>query len=223
MNTTYLTRAQTHLGIGAIARQKHCTGPCRAGNLCPLARHHFNAVDGSANRDIANWQCIPGTDGCILTRHQGSTHLQTTGCNNITTLAIGVAQQGNMCAAVRIVFQTLYASGDTIFGASKINNTIVLFMPATTMTYGNTSMMVTTGAAFFLGQQRCIGGPTMELFVHHFNHAATTSRRGLYFYQCHFNSPLSRVPDRLLCVHMLYARGVDDLRGDQSAWICPFG
>ena len=77
---------------------------------------------------------------CVPTRH-------TLGRNNVTTLAIGIAQQCQMRSAVRIIFQTLDFGRNTILVALEINHAVMLLVAAALMPNGNMAIMVTAGIA----------------------------------------------------------------------------
>src|SRR5699024_125580 len=104
-------------------------------------------MDGPAHWNITDWQRIARANRCVLAGHQSVPGLKTTRCNDVATLAISVAQQCNVRATVRIIFQALYTSGNTTRGASKINISIMFSMPAAAMAYCKAAMVVTARAA----------------------------------------------------------------------------
>ena len=81
---------------------------------------------------------------------------RTLGRNNITTLAVGIAQQGQMRAAIWIIFQTFDFRRNTILVATEINDTIMLLVATTLMTNRNAAMMVTASISRLAFQQRCV-------------------------------------------------------------------
>src|SRR5690606_9029945 len=113
VHATHFTRAQANLSIGTFAGEQYGGSTSRTSHLGALARQHLDAVDGCTHRDVADRQGIAGTDRSILSGHQRSADFQTTGSNDVTTFAVGIAQQCNMRSTVGVVFQALNLGRDT--------------------------------------------------------------------------------------------------------------
>ncbi len=70
----------------------------------------------------------------------------TLGRNDVTALAIRVAQQSQIGAAVGVVFQALDLGRDTVLGALEIDDAVMLLVAAALMAHGDMAVVVATGA-----------------------------------------------------------------------------
>src|SRR5690606_8521569 len=126
VNATDFARTQSHLSVDAFASQQHrrCAG--RTSQLRALARKHLDAVDGCADRDVADRQRIAGADRCLFAREQSSADFEAARSNDVTTLAVGIAHQGDMRGTVGVVFKALDLSGDSVFVATEVDQAVML-------------------------------------------------------------------------------------------------
>ena len=84
-------------------------------------------------RDIPQRQAVAHFNWSGFTRLQRVTSRYTLGSDNVTTLAVGVLQQGNVCRAIGIIFQALNFGGNPILVALEINNPVMLLVTTTNM------------------------------------------------------------------------------------------
>jgi len=144
VHLAHLTGAQAESGIVTLAGHQLRRSAGTARNLRTLAPFHFDAVNRSTDRHATQGQAVTGLDGRFRTRHDLSAGGNALGCNDITTLTIGVQHQCDICTAIRIILQTLDTTGDTILVALEINNPIVLLVTTAFMTSGDTTLILTT-------------------------------------------------------------------------------
>src|SRR5690606_41460803 len=104
----------------------------------------FDTVNRASQGNVAQRQRTTSTDGSIHTRQHFVACSQTFGCNNVTTLAIGILQQRDVGRAVRIVFQALYNGFNAIFITLEIDQTVMLLVATTFMTGRDTARVVAT-------------------------------------------------------------------------------
>src|SRR6185437_9159961 len=154
-DATHLAGAQTQRGVTGFACYQLHRGTGAAGDLRTLARTQLDAMDRAAHRDVAQLQAVARLDRRIATGYQTVVHLHAFRRNDVTTLAVGVAQQRNVRGAVRIVFDALDAGGDAFLVALEIDDAVLLLVTAAAMTHGDAAMMIATaGAGLRLGQRR---------------------------------------------------------------------
>src|SRR5690606_34844735 len=134
--------AQADLSVGAFASQQNSRSTCGTCDLRTLARQHLDAVNGCTDRDVADGQGVACTDGGVLTGHQRSADFQATGSDDVTTLAVGVAQQCQVSRTVGIVFKALDLGSDTVLVATEVDNTILLLVATATMAHGDVAVVV---------------------------------------------------------------------------------
>ncbi len=65
--------------------------------------------------------------------------------DDVTALAVGVTNQGDVRRTVRIVFQALNLSRDTVLVALEIDDAISLLVTTALMANGDTAIVVATG------------------------------------------------------------------------------
>src|SRR2546428_790317 len=149
-----LARAQPELRVRALAREHLDVSPGGARELRALARHHFHAVHDGADRDIAQRQRVAGLDWRLGARHELRADAQAFGRHHVTALAVGVEQQREVCAAVRVVFQPLDLRRDAVLVAAEIDDPQVVLVAAALMPHGDAAVVVAAAApALLLGER----------------------------------------------------------------------
>ncbi len=137
-----LARAQPQLRVVAFARQQLHRGARRARDLRTLAGLHLHAMNRGADRDVAQRQRVADLDRSIQAAHQLRAGGQPLGRDDVAALAIGVAQQREVSAAVGVVLQALHLGRDAVLVAPEIHDPVVLAMPATLVTRGDLAEIV---------------------------------------------------------------------------------
>ena len=185
MDFTDFTGAQTNLGISAFFSQYYCRSTGRAGNLRTFARFHFNTVHSSTDGNITNRQSISNFNYSFRTGHQHCADLNAGRRNNVPTLAICITQQSNMSGTVRIIFNPFHFCRNAVFISFEIDNSIMMFMTTAFMAGSNMTIMITAGSRILLLNQCSVRCTFMQTICGYANHAATTSRGRLHFYNSH--------------------------------------
>ncbi|MCY1519177.1 hypothetical protein D9M68_539220 [compost metagenome] len=185
VHTADFTRAQTHLSVDAFASQQDGGSAGRADHLGTLARDHFDAVNRRTHRDVADRQRVAGTDRGFDARHQRGAHFQTARSDDVTTFAVGVAQQSDVRRTVGVIFQTLDLRRDTVLVATEVDDTVVLLVATATMTDRDVTVVVTAGTTGLLFQQRRVGLTLVQVGANNLHHATAASRSRLNFYEGH--------------------------------------
>src|SRR5471032_1858403 len=175
VHATHFTRAQAHLSVGAVT-----------GHLGTLTWQHFDAVHHGTDRDVTDRQAVARLDRRFRAVHHRVANGHALGGDDVLALAVGVAQQGDIGGAVRIVFDPFHFRRDTILLTLEVDQAIVLLMTTADVAGGDVAVVVTAGSfRFFLNQ----GGERtafVQVRVHHLHHAATAWRGWLHLYECHY-------------------------------------
>ena len=82
---------------------------------------------------------------------------------NVTAFAIGIQNQCDVSAAVRIVLKTFYNARNSIFIALEVNKTIVLLVTAALVTNRDTTVIVAAAIARLLFKKRCVRLALMQV------------------------------------------------------------
>ncbi|AOZ52930.1 hypothetical protein BKX93_16555 [Chromobacterium vaccinii] len=175
-----LARAQTQLSVHAFASQQHCRSASGTNHLSALAGLHFHAVDSGTHRDVADRQSVTGLDRSLGAGQQHGANFHAARSDDVAAFAIGVAQQGDVGGAVRIVFDAFHFRRDAILVATEVDQTVVLLMAATTMTRSDVAIVVTAAGRVFLLNQGCVRSTFVQVRVYHLDNG--TAARGSRFY-----------------------------------------
>src|SRR3569623_213735 len=179
-----LRRSPPYIRRGPCGSRRHASAGA-ARELGASARLHLDAVHRGADRDIAERQAIAGRDRRIARADQLRTRFHAFGRDNIAAFAVGVYQQCDMGAAVRVVIETFDHSRDADLVAAEVDDAIVLLVTAALMTHGDAAQVI--AAAVFLESldQRLVRPAFVQARLHHLDHKAAARGSGLYFNQCH--------------------------------------
>src|SRR3569833_2550759 len=130
MHATHFAGTQTPLRVSSFARHQY---DCRVGGvgfLRALAWQHFYAMHRGADRNVSDRQAIASLDRRFGAVHQLITDRHALACDDVFALAICVADHGDVCAAVRIIFNALNLGSDSILVTAEIDHTVLMLMPA---------------------------------------------------------------------------------------------
>src|SRR5690606_27166017 len=110
-------------------------------------------MNGCTEGDVANGQRVAGADRSIFARKQRCADLEAARSDNVATLAVGIAHQGDMRGTVGVVFEALDLGRDAVLVATEINQAVMLLMAAATMAHSDVAIVVAAGTASFLFEQ----------------------------------------------------------------------
>ena len=117
--------------------------------------------------------------------------MQNVACRNtfwrddVTTLAIGIKQQRDVCGAIGIVFYALNLGANAILGALEVDLSVVLLVSTTNVPSRDTPSIVSATRFRLLLEKRRMGTPFVQTLCNHLNLVATSCRCGFTFNDCH--------------------------------------
>ena len=94
--------------------------------------------------------------------------------DDVAAFAVLIEDKSDVGGAVRIVFETLNNSGNTVFIALEVDDTVGLLVAAALMTNSDTAEVVTTGSAVLLFYEGCKRFAFVQFRVHNLNGVTTT-------------------------------------------------
>ena len=165
VHLAHFAGAQAQLGVTALAREELHRGAGRARDLRAFAGQHLDAMHGGADRNIAQRQGIARLDRRFRTRHELHAHRDALGRDDVAALAVRVAQQGQVGAAVRIVFQALDLGRDAVLGALEIDDAVMLLVATALVAHGDMAVVVAPGALGLRFEQRGVGLALVQVGV----------------------------------------------------------
>jgi hypothetical protein len=184
-----LAGAKPHLRVRAFSRQQLHRGARRACDLRALSGQHLDAMDRGADRDVAHRQAVARANRRFRARHQLRAHRHTARRNDVTALAVGVAQEREMRAAVRIVFEPLDLRRNAILVAAEIDDPVVVLVAATLVPRGDVAEVVATRAALLRLREPVDRTPLVQVVIDDLDDRAATRRRRFDFLEGHLISP----------------------------------
>jgi len=181
-----LTRAHTHLGVSTFTSQQRrgCTGG--ACDLRALANLHLDAMNRRAHRNIADRKGVTDADWRFRAADDGGTNFKATRGNDVSTLAIGVADQRNVRRAVGVVLNALNLRWNRVLVALEVHNTVMVLVAATFMTNRDVTVVVAARLLELRLQQRCVRLTLEQVSARDLHHAAHTRRGGFHFNDGHY-------------------------------------
>src|SRR5690606_6533097 len=138
----HLTGLQTHGCVGALTSNQLCRTASRTGNLPTLTGLEFDTVNRASQRNVTQRQSAARTDRSVHTGQYLVTGTQTFGCNNVTTLTIGILEQRDVGGTVRIILQTLNNGLDAVFVTFEVDQPVMLLVATAFVTGRNTARIV---------------------------------------------------------------------------------
>src|SRR5690606_16875184 len=174
-----LARAQPHRCVRALAREQPRRGAGRASDLRALARHQLDAVDRRTDRDVADRKRVARADRRFRTVHQLRADLDAARREDVAALAIGVAQQRQVCGAVRVVLEALDLRRNAVLVATEVDDAVVRLVPAAAMTRGDAAEVVAARAALLALGEPIDRTALVKVRVDDLHHRAPARRGGL--------------------------------------------
>src|SRR3989304_6346773 len=147
-----------------------------------------------ADRDIAQRQGIARLNRRSRTAHQARAGRDSLGGDDVTALAVGVAQQSQVGAAVRIVFQALDRGRDTILVALEIHHAVMLLVAAPHMAGSDMAIIIAARGPGLFFQQRRDWLALVQIRVDQAHYGALPRGCWFQFNQCHDDYPCTLSP-----------------------------
>src|SRR5262249_37661749 len=145
VDLAHFTGAQADLRVDAFTRHQRDAGAGRTRDLRALARHHLDAVDRRADRDVADRQRVAGLDGRFGARQQRRARFHATRRDDVATLAVGVAQQRDVRRAIRVVLDALDLCRNAVLRAHEVDHAVVVLVAATLVAHRDDAAVVAAG------------------------------------------------------------------------------
>src|SRR5690606_23545316 len=133
-----------------------------------------------ADRNIPDRQRVTRTDRGIRATLQAIARHYAARRDDVATLAVGVAQQRDVRATVRIVFDALHGGRHAILVAAEIDDTVVGLVATTAMANRDAAVIVAPGVLLLTRGQRIDGPPLVQGRRDDPHHGPATGRGGAH-------------------------------------------
>src|SRR5712691_7164858 len=166
VHLTDLARTQPQLRVAALSRKQLNRGARGARELRAPAGLHLDAVNRGADRDVPQRQGIARLDRRLHPGHELRAGSHTLGRNDVAALAVGITEQGDVCTPVRVVFEPLDLRRDAILVAAKIDDAVILLVPAALVAHGDVAVDVAAGLLRLLLDQGLIRPALVQIRIY---------------------------------------------------------
>jgi hypothetical protein len=104
--------------------------PAERASCAPRPGLQLDAMHRRADRDVAQRQRVARLDAGLAARLQLLAHRHAARRDDVAALAVGVAQQREVRAAVRVVLEPLDLRRDAVLVAAEVDDPVVVLVPA---------------------------------------------------------------------------------------------
>ena len=145
-------------------------------------------MDEGTGRDVHQRQSVAGLDVSVGTGFDGVADFEANRSDDVALLAVFVLHEGDVSAAVRIVFEGEHSRGHVNLVALEVDDTILLTVTAAAMTDGDAAVAVTAGLLRFGSEQALFGTRFRQTAVIQNGHIAAAGRSRLIVNSRHSDS-----------------------------------
>ena len=146
-------------------------------------------MDRRSNRDVPDRQGVARLDRRFRAGNQSRTNFHPFGSDDVAALTIGIAQQCDMGGAVRVVLKTLNLRRNAIFVTAKVNQAVLLLVPAAMMTHCNVAIIIAPSTLAHARGQRINRTTLVQMGIDQSHLAALPRCSGLHLYERHVIQP----------------------------------
>ena len=114
-------------------------------------------MNEGADWNVLQPKRITGLNRGVGTRLNRITDLASSGRQNVAPLSVGIQHKSEMSTPIRVILDTLYATGDTVFVSLEIDDAIVAFVSASLVSRRDATEVIATTRPGLRGQQRGVG------------------------------------------------------------------
>ena len=152
-NHAHLSGRQSHRRIFSFLCHQLRAHACRADHLTAFAWVELDIVYLRTDRDILKRQTVADTHFRFRTAHNHHTVRQSCRGENISLLSVQVADQRDICRAVRIILDSDYLCRNTVLAVSlKIDDSV--FSPVAAAAMSDSDFTLIVPAGIFLQRNR---------------------------------------------------------------------
>src|SRR6266568_3042070 len=185
VHLTDLARTQPQLRVAALSRKQLNRGTRGARELRAPAGLHLDAVNRGADRDVPQRQGIARLDRRLHPGHELGAGSHTLGRNDVAALAVRIAEQEDVRTPVRVVFEPLHLGRNAVLVAAKIDDAVILLVPAALVAHGDMTVDVAAGLLRLLLDQGLIRPALVQIRIYELDELPPAGRGGFEFYERH--------------------------------------
>ena len=150
---TDLARRHPDLRVVALTGKQLGRHTGRSHHLAAASRLELDVVHGRAERDIGERERVARLDIGLRPADHAIAHVEADRCQDVTLLAVGVGQQRDPGAPVRVVLDGADGRRNIRLVALEVDEAIELAVPASLVAHGDLSLRVASGVGLERHQQ----------------------------------------------------------------------
>src|SRR5690606_34236539 len=168
VETAQLARGHPDGDVRAVAALDLDAGARGARQLGALARHHLDGVDDRAHRDEAQRHGVAHLGLRLGAADDGAAHVQLVGGEDVALLAVGVVEQGDAGAAVRVVLDRGDLGGHAFLVATtEVDDAVATLVAAATEARGDAPVVVAAARLLQRAHERLLDRKSTRLNSSH--------------------------------------------------------
>src|SRR6516164_2210794 len=165
-----------HERIVAFLAEKLRRSTGRANRLATAPGIELEVVHHRARRNVANLQGITRKDIRILAGRNRCADFEPHGVQDVALFTVGIVQQSDVRAAVRVVFDGFHLGGDAMLVAAEIDHAVLFLVAAATVPDDDFALIVSPTGALFRLEQALLGRVLGDLALVEHGHEAPRRR-----------------------------------------------
>ena len=184
-HVAHLTGGQTNQCVAVLLCHQLSHVASGTNQLSTAAGIQLDVVDDGTDGDVLEGQAVAGLDVGTLAAQDHIADLQAVGSNDVALDAIGVLDQSDECAAVRIVLQGLDGSRDIGLLTLEVDDTILGAVAAALVADGDAASVVAAAVLLHGLQQAALRSDLAQDAVIRDGHAAAARSSGAILLDSH--------------------------------------
>ncbi len=144
-NHSHFTGGETEGGIFSFFRHQLCAVACGTYHLAAFSGTQLYIVYLGTYGNRCQRKAVAHFHFRFRPVHDFHAVCEPLGSYDIGFFPVRIADQGNVCASVRVVFNAYYCCGNPILISFKINNPVFSLSAAAAMPNGNFSLVIAPG------------------------------------------------------------------------------
>jgi hypothetical protein len=140
----HLSRAQTQSRVPALTSDDLNRAARASCELTAFPWLHLHAVHERADWNVFQWKSITGLDRGIGTGQNRITGFAPSRRQNVASLSIHIQHESEMSTPIRVILDTLNATGNPVFVSLEIDDSVVAFVSTSLVSRRDAAVVITT-------------------------------------------------------------------------------
>jgi hypothetical protein len=140
----HLSRAQTQSRVPALTSDDLNRAARASCELTAFPWLHLHAVHERADWNVFQWKSITGLDRGIGAGQNRITGFAPSRRQNVASLSVHIQHESEMSTPIRVILDTLNATGNPVFVSLEIDDSVVAFVSTSLVSRRDAAVVITT-------------------------------------------------------------------------------